>query len=74
MKTVLAVAAILSLSASAALADCAWHKNTSAAADIDDTITTASVKTTAKQSRLPAESDALILKDEEQHDGGAVTQ
>ncbi len=64
MKTVLAVAAILGFSASAAFADCAWHTSASAANDVDTTITTASiVHTTQKQSRLPAATDPLILKD-----------
>jgi len=68
MKTVLAIAAVLSLSASAAFADCAWHNKTSAEADIDRTITTASVKTTPKQDRLPAATtgDGLILKQEQE--------
>ncbi len=61
MKTVLAVAAILGLSASAALADCAWHSKASAQATVDKTITTASVVTTEKQSRLPASTDQIIL-------------
>jgi hypothetical protein len=60
MKTVLAVAAILGLSASAALADCAWHNKTSAEAKVDKSITTASVVTTEKQSRLPAATDRII--------------
>ncbi|MCJ8147674.1 hypothetical protein [Shinella sedimenti] len=63
MKTVLAVAAVFGLSASAAFADCAWHNKTSAAADVDKTITTASVVTTEKQSRLPADADTLRLDD-----------
>ena len=63
MKTVLAVAAILGLSTSFAFADCAWH-NKSASADVDRTITTASVKTTTKQSRLPATTDELVLKED----------
>ena len=62
MKTVLAVAAIIGLSASAALADCAWHNKASAQAKVDKTITTASVTTTEKQSRLPAETDQVGLK------------
>ena len=60
MKTVLAVAAILGLSASAALADCAWHNKTSAEAKVDKSITTASIVTTEKQSRLPATTDQII--------------
>lgn len=62
MKTVLVVAATLSLTASAAFADCAWHNKTSAEAKVDKTITTASVTTTEKQSRLPAETDQVGLK------------
>ena len=66
MKTVLAVAAILGLSASAAFADCAWHNKTSAKADVDETITTASVRTTLKQSRLPATADdQIVVEDRE---------
>lgn len=70
MKTVLVVAAALGLSASAALADCAWH-NTSAKVKVDKTITTASIVTTEKQSRLPAQAD-LILPDEQKDE--AVTE
>ncbi|QRI65049.1 hypothetical protein JQ506_08760 [Shinella sp. PSBB067] len=66
MKTVLAVAATLALSASAAFADCAWHNKISAEAKVDKTITTASVTTTEKQSRLPAQADRIIL-DERQN-------
>ena len=67
MKTILAIAAVFSLSASAAVADCAWHNKT-ADAGVDRTITTASVKTTAKQARLPATaaSEGLILKEEQE--------
>jgi len=61
MKTVLVVAAMLALSASAALADCAWH---SARAKVDMTITTASVITTEKQSRLPADADKVLLDEQ----------
>jgi len=61
MKTVLVVAAMLALSASAALADCAWH---SARAKVDTTITTASVITTEKQSRLPADADKVLLDEQ----------
>lgn len=60
MKTVLAIAAVFGLSASAAFADCAWHNKTSAEAKVDKTITTASVVTTAKQSRLPAENEQVV--------------
>ena len=60
MKTVLVVAAILGLSASAALAECAAHSKV----NVDKTITTASVITTEKQSRLPAAADAIILDDQ----------
>lgn len=68
MKTVLAIAAIASLSASAAFADCAWHDKTSAEAGIDRTIITASVKTTPKQARLPATTtgDDLIVKEDQE--------
>ncbi|MGD9479113.1 hypothetical protein [Shinella sp. G-2] len=65
MKTVLVVAAALGLSASAALADCAWHNKTSADAKVDKTITTASVVTTEKQSRLPATTDPILLQEQE---------
>lgn len=63
MKTVLAVAVVLALSPSAALADCAWHTNASAAADIDRTIVTASVRTTQKQERLPATEAPVLQRD-----------
>lgn len=67
MKTVLAIAAMSSLFASAAFADCAWHNKTSAEADVDRTIVTASVKTTPKQDRLPAATtDPLILEEEQE--------
>ena len=69
MKTVLVVAAALGLSASAALADCSWH-NKSAEAKVDKTITTASVATTQKESRLPAEANVILL--DEQKDGGVT--
>lgn len=64
MKTVLIVAATLGLSASAAFADCAGHSKINAAVDVDKTITTASVVTTEKQSRLPAEADQVLLEDQ----------
>ncbi|AOF88764.1 hypothetical protein [Sinorhizobium sp. RAC02] len=64
MKTVLIVAATRGLSASAAFADCAGHSKINAAADVDKTITTASVVTTEKQSRLPAEVDPILLEDQ----------
>ncbi len=70
MKTVLVLAATLGLSASAAFADCAWH-NKSAQVKVDKTITTASVVTTEKQSRIPAEAD-MILPDGQKD--GAVTE
>lgn len=68
MKTVLVVAATLGLSASAALADCAWHGKVSAEAEVDTTITTASVVTTQKQSRLPAQTDPILLQGEQKAD------
>jgi hypothetical protein len=68
MKTVLVVAAALGLSASAAFADCAWHNKTSAEAKVDKTITTASVTTTEKQSRLSAEADRIILDEQQDAD------
>ena len=64
MKTVLVVAATLGLTASAAYADCAWHNKVSAEAKVDKTITTASVVTTEKQSRLPAEADQILLDEQ----------
>ena len=64
MKTVLVVAATLGLSASAAFADCAWHNKTSAEVKVDKTITTASVVTTEKQSRLPADTDMLLFDEQ----------
>lgn len=63
MKTLAFSAAVLSLSAGWALADCAYH-NTSAAVDVDRQMTTASIVpdepaatdvVLLKQSRLPAE-------------------
>ncbi|WLR94307.1 hypothetical protein [Shinella zoogloeoides] len=68
MKTVLVVAAMLGLSASAAFADCAWHNQTSAEAKVDKTITTASVTTTEKQSRLSAEADRIVLDEQQDAD------
>jgi hypothetical protein len=64
MKTVLVVAATLGLSASAAFAECAWHNKVNAEAKVDKTITTASVTTTGKQSRLPAEEGKIILEEQ----------
>ena len=40
------------------------HSKINAAADVDKTITTASVVTTEKQSRLPAEADHIIIEDQ----------
>ncbi|WP_454287689.1 hypothetical protein [Rhizobium arsenicireducens] len=63
MKSLALIAAALSLSAGAAFADCSYHKTT-AALDVDRSITTASVAVDEdaaekvvllKQSRLPAE-------------------
>ncbi len=68
MKTVLVVAATFGLSASAAFADCAWHNKTSAEAKIDKTITTASVTTTEKQSRLPAKDGKVLVGDQKSAD------
>jgi hypothetical protein len=62
MKTVLVVAATLALSSSAAFAECAGH--VSAEAKVDKTITTASVVTTEKQSRLPADADQILLEEQ----------
>lgn len=45
MKTVLVVAAALGLSATGALADCIGHTKTTASADVDRTMTTASIVT-----------------------------
>ena len=64
MKTVLVVAATLGLSASAAFADCAGHNKTSAEVKVDKTITTASVTTTEKQSRLPVEADRMPAEEQ----------
>ncbi len=64
MKTVLVIAATLGLSASAAFAECSWHNKTSAEVKVDKTITTASVVTTEKQSRLPAEADQILLDEQ----------
>ncbi|WP_421579710.1 hypothetical protein [Shinella sp. M31] len=68
MKTVLVVAATLGLSAPAAFADCAWHTKTSAEVKVDKTITTASVTTTEKQSRLPAEDSKVLVGDQQRAD------
>lgn len=66
MKTVLVVAAAFGLSASAAFAECSGHNKVTASADVDKTITTASVTTTEKQSRLPAaKADAVVLDEED---------
>jgi hypothetical protein len=54
---------MLVLSASAAVADCAGHK-VSAEAKVDKTLTTASVTTTEKQSRLPTDADLLLLEEQ----------
>ena len=70
MKTVLVVAATLGLTASAAFAECAWHNKVNAEAKVDKTITTASVTTTEKQSRLPADESKILLED--QKDAGVT--
>ncbi len=56
MKTLALGAAVLSLSAGWALADCAYH-NTSAAVDVDRQMTTASIVPDE-----PAATDVLLLK------------
>ncbi|PWE56260.1 hypothetical protein DEM27_12630 [Metarhizobium album] len=57
MKTLLVVAAVLGLSATGALADCIGHTRTTASADIDRTMTTASIVT--EKSDL---KDGTVLK------------
>ncbi|WJH41817.1 hypothetical protein N7E02_16315 [Aliirhizobium terrae] len=51
MKTVLIVAAVLGLTSSAALAECAGHKVT-ASNEVDKEFTTASIATTPAQAEL----------------------
>ena len=51
MKTFLVVAAVLGLTSSAALADCAGHKVT-ASTEVDEEFTTASIAATSAQDEL----------------------
>lgn len=51
MKTFLVVAAVLGLTSSAALADCAGHKVT-ASTEVDKTFTTASIAASPAQTEL----------------------
>ncbi|NVP56776.1 hypothetical protein [Mycoplana rhizolycopersici] len=59
MKRILVIACALGLSAPMAFADCAYHKNTSASADVDKTTTTASI---SQQSAPPSDEVVLLKK------------
>ncbi len=59
MKTVLVIAAVLGMTSSAALADCAGH--VTASADVDREITTASIAAPVTEKRS---DEAIILKGE----------
>ncbi|MFB9951550.1 hypothetical protein ACFFP0_22100 [Rhizobium puerariae] len=58
MKAFLVIAAVLGLSSSAALAECAGH-NVTASAKVDKEITTASIATPATDKRT---EEAVVLK------------
>jgi len=57
MKTILILAAVLVLSASAAAAECAYHKQVNAEAQVDRTVTTASVTPDEQKAE-----DVVLLK------------
>ncbi|MCM2473885.1 hypothetical protein HGO38_10420 [Rhizobium sp. CG5] len=73
MKAVITIAAVLSLSAGAALADCAGHMKTTASADVDTTIQTASVSSAVTERQSTADQ-TLILKSTETPASTAVTE
>jgi hypothetical protein len=58
MKTVLIIAAILGVSASATLADCLSHQNINASIPVDREFKTASIS----QPTEPAQKPVLVLK------------
>lgn len=70
MKAVITIAAVLSLSTGAAFADCSGHIKTTASADVDRTIQTASVSI-EKQSTA---DQTLILKSTETPAETTVTE
>jgi hypothetical protein len=65
MKTLLVIGAVMGFSATSAFAECEYHK-VNAAADVDTTLTTASIQTETKTEtpillkgeRLPSEQPA----------------
>lgn len=64
MKAVMTIAAVLSLSTGAAWADCAGHVKTTASADVDKTIQTASVSSVPTEKQSTADL-TLILRSTE---------
>ncbi len=57
MKTLLIIAAAVGLSATAAAAECAYHNKVSAGAEVDRSMTTASIATDEKKT-----NDGVLLK------------
>ena len=57
MKTVLVIAAVLGLSSTAALAECAGH-NVTASAEVDKEVTTASIAAP----KMDPREEAVVLK------------
>lgn len=73
MKTAIVIAAALGLSATGALAECAGHTKTTASADVDRTLTTASIVKASD----PARDDAVTKTgsvDAKRADAPAVTE
>lgn len=57
MKTLLIIAASVGLSATAATAECSYHKQVNAAVDVDQSTTTASIATEEQKAE-----DVVLLK------------
>lgn len=73
MKAVMTIAAVLSLSTGAAWADCAGHIKTTASADVDTTIQTASVLSVSTEKQSTADQ-TLMLKSHETPTETTVTE
>lgn len=73
MKAVMTIAAVLSLSTGAAWADCSGHIKTTASADVDRTIQTASVSSVPTEKQSTADQ-TLILKSTETPAATTVTE
>jgi hypothetical protein len=70
MKTFLVVAAVLGLSSTAALAECAGHKVT-ASAEVDKEVTTASIAASAADK---AREQVVVLKRQQTEEQTEVTE